>query len=481
MSQSKEIQTSFFENFDILAEQVFDKDLVPEKQFAIYSKTEDKVTYTDRLELEDGRALIPIQTALIESKVIQLPSHAEGFISESNLLEEIKTFIHRYVAIHPVYETLAAYYVLMTWVYDRVPVVPYLRSMGDYGSGKTRFVQTVGSISYKPMFLAGATSDAYIFRVIELFKGTLVLNEFERVNTDLSAQITTILNNGYEKGMPVGRVEGDKTRTPTAYEVFGPKILSTRKKFEDQALESRIISVPMEPSSRKDLPLILPNIFWEEARLLRNKLLMYRFQNLNLPVLEDKSEKLVGIEPRIKQTILPLLQVVTEQDSENLIVKFATEYQKSLINDRGFELQAIVAGVVIKLFQLNDKVTLKMVSEEINKDAEDKKEEVTSHRIGKVVREDLKLKTKKVGGFYQVVYDKARVEYLVSRYGLESPLNPQSLQTNSNPNVDLGDSVDLVEEAVKVFTTPLTSENSQEQLGLQPPPPQAKLQEETSL
>ena len=33
-------------------------------------------------------------------------------------------------------------------------VAPYLRALGDYGTGKTRFIQTVGVLCYRPMLVS---------------------------------------------------------------------------------------------------------------------------------------------------------------------------------------------------------------------------------------------------------------------------------------------------------------------------------------
>lgn len=448
---TKNIQeTSFYETQDSIIEEIYDKYRVPEKQFAVYSKSEGRISYIDELEMENGKKLIPIQTpSLIDNKVILLPSEASNYDSEEKLVEEIAEFIHKYLDIHTFYEKVVAHYVLMTWVYDRLSVVPYLRAIGDYGTGKTRFVQTIGALCYKPMFLAGATSDSYIFRVIELFGGTLVINELERVNTDLQSQITIILNNGYEKGMSVGRVEGEKKREPVTFNVFCPKIISTRKRFNDQALESRIITVPMQQTNRKDISPYISESFWIEARELRNKLLMYRFKHFKdfdyqeLFGEKNKAEKLNALEPRLKQTLLPLFYIISDPILEKEFINYALEYQGQLITDRGLEMSGLVFQKLYELYQDNEgKVIVKEVAEQVNKEIENEKFKLTSHKVGKIIREELGLKTKKIAGVFHIVFNEKQLEYLMSRYPLESPPNPQSPLQDSDTNVD---SVDLVD------------------------------------
>lgn len=53
---------------------------------------------------------------------------------------------------------IAAHYVLLTWVYDAFSDLAYLRFRGDFGTGKTRALLTIGSLCYKPFFASGAST-----------------------------------------------------------------------------------------------------------------------------------------------------------------------------------------------------------------------------------------------------------------------------------------------------------------------------------
>ncbi len=50
---------------------------------------------------------------------------------------------------------IVPYYILLTYVYDNFPEIPYLRVIGDYGSGKSRFMRVVGSVCYSPIITNG--------------------------------------------------------------------------------------------------------------------------------------------------------------------------------------------------------------------------------------------------------------------------------------------------------------------------------------
>ena len=52
----------------------------------------------------------------------------------------------RYVDLSPTFQRVVTYYVLLTWLYDAFNELPCLRLHGDYGSGNTRALLTIGSL-----------------------------------------------------------------------------------------------------------------------------------------------------------------------------------------------------------------------------------------------------------------------------------------------------------------------------------------------
>ena len=86
-----------------------------------------------------GERLIPYSAHnnLIKKEVVLFPSEPCDYGSETELVSDIQSFIHRYVDVSPRFERIASYYVLFSWLYDGFAELPYLRLRGDYGSGKT--------------------------------------------------------------------------------------------------------------------------------------------------------------------------------------------------------------------------------------------------------------------------------------------------------------------------------------------------------
>jgi hypothetical protein len=135
---------------------------------------------------------------LVEKNVILFPSLTCPYENEEEILAEVQAFIHKYLDITEIYEQIATYYVLFSWMYDKFNEVPYLRTIGDFGSGKSRFLQAIGILCYKPIFTGGATTPSPIFRIVNEAKGTLIIDEADFKQRILFLSLTT-LKSTYQK------------------------------------------------------------------------------------------------------------------------------------------------------------------------------------------------------------------------------------------------------------------------------------------
>jgi hypothetical protein len=309
----------------------------------------DEISEERSILLPSGERLVPFSPGnnLLKHEVVLFPSETEEYGSEVELLTEIRAFIHRYVDVSPLFEEIASYYVLFSWVYDAFNELPYLRARGDFGSGKTRFLQTVGSLCYKPIFASGASTVSPIFRIIDFFRGTLVIDEGDFRVSDEKAEVVKILNNGNQRGFPVLRSEvtGKKEFDPRAYTVFGPKIVATRHSFDDKALESRFLTEQMgQRRLRTDIAINLPSEQKEEALHLRNKLLLFRFRNLMKPRTLQELDR--SVEPRLSQIFNPLISVIADPRLRGELREMAKLLSADLVSDRGLETEAQVLEVI---------------------------------------------------------------------------------------------------------------------------------------
>ncbi len=420
-----------------LAEMVYD----PALNLAQFAVCRDGVvSYEAELPFREGHILRPYspENSLIKNEIVLLPSAAEPYESTRALVADVQAFIHRYVDLSPLFEQLAAHYILFTWLYDNFNELPYLRAKGDTGSGKTRFLLTVGSLCYKPTFASGASTVSPLFRILDLFRGTLVIDEGDFRFSDEKAEVVKILNNGNARGFPVLRSEVISQRgefSPRAYHVYGPKLIATRGTFQDRALESRCLTEELgNRKLRFDVPINLPPGFKVEALTLRNQLLMFRFANFGRavadPALVDRA-----IEPRLNQVFVPLLSIIQDEQTRWNLKIILREYQRQIVADRGLEVEAQIAEAIKQVHEGMEGEDLSLrdiTSRYVEAHAEEIDRKITPKWVGGIIRRRLGLKTIRRSGTYLIPASEApRLKQLFEKYGLEP--EPDAAEPEESP------------------------------------------------
>ena len=428
--EEKPEYTTFVDMGNGFVEMVYDAEL-HKTQFA--QLLNGVVEYVDWVQSPNGKKIYPFPANkdLLRNKVVYFPSRAEEYNSDKELLIDIQNFIHKYLQVSPLFEKIVSHYVLFTWIHDNFNELPYLRFLGDWGSGKSRAIKTVGLLCYKPVFAGGSTTSSPIFRLLQAISGTFVIDEADFSNSDIHNDITKILNCGYEKGLPVLRSEGSNGKFDTkSFNVFGPKILATREKFQDQALESRCLTEQMEKMTRTDILHNLPDSFGVESLTIRNKLLMWRFRNYGKkhinPDLVDRT-----IEPRLNQILLPLISIVEDEELKANIKTFMREYNLSLSTDRGFTLEAEILEIIIRLISTTEPTMGEIATElnvKYNYDSKNNRK-FSARKVGEIVRKNLKLSPKRKphdGSWVITKDDFPKISRLKERYGFKKELEDKT-------------------------------------------------------
>jgi hypothetical protein len=417
--KTDEVRKSFHNDEAAIYEQVHRNG---ENLFLRYDKKSESITYTPTAD-----DIIPLEVWDNELTMVGLSDGAIDYGSEAELLGEINKFIEKYLDIDEDYRRFACYYILLSWVYDRFYSLPYLRAIGDFGVGKSRFLDVVGGICYRSMNLSGAVSSAAMFRIINKWGGTLIFDEADFQLSNEKAEIIKILNSGFEKNRSVARVNMGDLSKIDYYNVFCPKIIATRKRFDDKALESRCLTITMKPTIRMDIPSSLGEEYLREQNQLRAKLLMYRLKHLDRidPEMSIKIE-LEGIEPRLRQISSPFgVLLMNNKELFDEFKVFIRKHQDELIEQRGDSLAGEVVYALFELFRSSGSqtrripggggtnvipVTSRMVGTKVDQD---------STSVGKILKE-LGLGTVRgsIGGEMQrwVIYDEHIFKLLEQRY-----------------------------------------------------------------
>jgi hypothetical protein len=385
------------------------------------------VTLYDSIDEGDVR-LVPVSSRnnLIRHGVVLLPEEAKPFESIAALLNAIEAYIVRYVDLSPDFVKIASAYVLLSWVYDAVNELPYLRFRGDYGSGKTRALLVLGSITYKPLFASGASTISPIFHALDLFRGTLVVDESDFRMSDERAELVKIMNNGNVRGFPVLRSQATpaKTYDPRAFHVYGPKIVAMRHAFDDPALESRFLTEEMGVRPlRRGIPLNLPDRQRDEARELRNQLLAYRFA-YRAKTRIDLAAYDATLSARTNQIIAPLLSVIEDEAVRQSIRDRMRSSEELVRTERsqspeGHALQAVLslmAECANPFIPIGD-----IAAEFARRFGHEYDRPITARYVGHLLRARLRLPTwKRHGTFVLGTSDTEHLALLRERYGFAS-------------------------------------------------------------
>jgi hypothetical protein len=411
----------------ILAEQIY-------RPGDLEQQTGYLVTYWDKPgvspiflpEIELGkRKIYPFGPKMARDRMVYLPDSYEEYGSDEELFEEIRTYILTYVQVDkPITAVMAAAYILMSWVYDQFLEIPYYRAIGDYGVGKTRLITVVGLACYRPTLASGALTGPAIFRLLEQTRGTLVIDEadFEQ-GTEIHQDITKCLNVGFQQRYPVlrnERDEGDQFQVKS-YQVFGPKVLATRRGFKDTALESRCFShsLPLLDVNAT-IPLYLDRTFDAHVQKLRNKLLLWRFRHWG-HVEISPFMRFAEMEPRRNQILLPILAVTPTLTIHTQILEDA---KKSTGEQAAARLQTIEGRIVETTLWLwwhrpktVNRILLRSVTERLQSVGELK--EITSQKVSSILTKTLDIKTDYKDGAAWVSLTPDQITRLAKQYHIE--------------------------------------------------------------
>lgn len=308
----------------------------------------------------------------VEKGVVRLCTGVENYTTTSDLLQEIITFIHTYADIPPEFEKTVAYYILTSWVYDKLDQINYLSFMGDWGTGKSRCKLTIGILCYCPILINGGASSAAIYRICDKWNGTILIDEADFGNTDESADVIKLLNCGNEKGSAVAKCDKNDPNKIDFFDAYCPKIIARRFEFSDKALESRCLTHITQESTRDDLPIVIPPRFWKESEALRNKLMLWRLRNYSkIENVDHNIFEGMDIIMRLQQANTSIGTVLYNFEEEFKDFQgFLMEQNKRLMKDRSESREGICIQAYIELKESKMVITSSAIADKMNDIAE---------------------------------------------------------------------------------------------------------------
>ncbi len=329
--------------------------------------------------------------------------------TEGELWTEVKRFIYEHMDVSEGYDILTAW-CLASWCPEKWNALPYLFFFGPAASGKTRALEILASIGFRPLQTASATI-ASIFRVIEMWHPTVFFDETEVYMKKDRSELLNLLNNGYRRGFFALRAEESKAGgyEVKPYECFGFKALAGTKDLMD-TLKSRCIVFSMSKATRE----IRQEIDEDWAKAIREKLLMYRFKMLSKKELPERPNVLRG---RLRELFDPLI-IVAPITEKNPIIQQAQKIESILKEEEETSLESIIFKAILEIYQSTqeEKIAIADISKIVNEKFE-VDEMVRNITVGIIAKRLGFQKCLKGGGKRAIRWKKEVAERLIFRYG----------------------------------------------------------------
>lgn len=389
--------------------------------FLVYDKRSGTTT-TQKQFTHQNKVYQPIVDELLHEGGVTLPTGIEEYGTTDELAKELSDFFNRYFQVPKYYEVFLPYLCMFYWVYERFPFVPYTHFVGRTATGKSTAMEVFGSVCYKPIDASGSITMASIFRIVTKWKGTLLLDEFDGAG-DNYREMMSFLKSGVSDKV-VLRTEGEGKKEVRAFIVKSPKIFTSENPINNAGLQSRTIVIRMEKNKRR-VPLYRLKPFWEEAKSLRNKLLLWRLRTLgtiDLSEIEYGFDALSGLDSRVQQVITPIYYMSGE-NSKAEIAEFAKQQQEETFRERREAIDGQIFQYIYDHYHDISGVSISMIHQSLNAGKTSKTEIlVSAKKIANTVRKILGFDIKRLGdqNISTVILDNTQEKFneLCVYYGL---------------------------------------------------------------
>ncbi len=187
-----------------------------------------------------------------EEKVIDIKLEQKEYdkltIEFKKCYENILQILKYYMDMSEENYQLVTIWILGTYLHDNFETYPYLYVNAMRGSAKTRLLKLISHLAKDGELLTSVT-EAVLFRT----KGSLCIDEFERINSKEKSSIRELLNAAYKKGIKIKRLRREKTSTGEVqtieeFEVYRPIVIANIWGMEE-VLGDRCIPIVLERSN----------------------------------------------------------------------------------------------------------------------------------------------------------------------------------------------------------------------------------------
>lgn len=276
-------------------------------------------------------------------------------------LEKIKTWKPSYESIcravygkfdlfldlEKLYKVLLTTETLETYQQQKIEALSYLYAYGDTDSGKTKLLELLALMGYRPLLTVDVTP-ANIFNYIgyrEEGTVTILEDEAHTLRQDKHPEKLAIYKSGYRKGAKVARIiDPTGKRQQIFYKTFCSKCFAGEWMFRSKALRGRILPIPMiwglpkkEKIEEKDK---------RDMDTIKIGLLVWRMRHYfePLPIIET------GLTGRMRELWESKLQIITGLRVEKEFYELASQSKQDKLQLLRQSLEAYITRAVISSF-----------------------------------------------------------------------------------------------------------------------------------
>jgi len=172
-------------------------------------------------------------------------------VNGARLLDDMSYFVRRVVVFQRDQDAdTFALWILGTYCIDAFDIYSYFGvTAPKEGCGKSTLLEIL--MEFANRVIGGSSmSGPVVYRMIQLFKPTIVLDEMDGINKENNAELLRVFNAGHKRsGAVVYRCAGDDSSTPEAFNCFGPKAFGMIDK-PGRTLLSRSIMIDLQRKTK---------------------------------------------------------------------------------------------------------------------------------------------------------------------------------------------------------------------------------------